>query len=363
MRSFRERRAWLVGVITIALLASGVAFAFSINRFQAFRGVYGLSLELEDAAGVQPGNEVRLAGVRVGQVVGVELDPHAARVEIEVTRGTRLPAETRAEVKLKTLLGQKFVDLLLPGNYLRAAAGGGDPGGATSGYLRAGDVIPVSQTKIPFEIHQAATEGTAVLEEIDKEALRDLLAVLGRTVGASKDELGEALGALDRAGEVLGGKSREITDLLANLETVSGTLAESDEDIEALLARGAEVLEVLAARRVTISSLLAATTDFGENFGLLIQAIRGSVHAGTQDLSSILAVAEAELDAIGAALAELGASQELFGRPLTFGRFTEGHVCPVTSADSCIPHGSPESPGIPVSGVDPHVPHSFQGPR
>ncbi|HEX2294495.1 MAG TPA: MlaD family protein [Actinomycetota bacterium] len=353
MRSFRERRAWLVGVTCIVLIAAGVAGAFSINRFQSLRGVYSLAADVADAAGLQPGNEVRVAGVKVGTVKRVELAPEAARVEMEIQDDVRIPVESSLEVKLKTLLGQKFVDLQMPRAYLEAASAGDDPAGATDGYFEAGDVIPLDQTSVPFEIYEAASEGTAVLAEIDKRALRELIEVLDETVGASKEELGRALDAVGDAGDVLARNSAPLKRLLRESAELTGTLSASGRDIDGILVRSADVLDVLADRRAAISSLLAATEDLSENLGVLIRASKGSIEVGTADLNSILVLATAELETIERSLAELGTAQEMFGQPLRFGRFVEGHVCSITSADTCRPDGSPEDPGLPSHGVEP----------
>jgi phospholipid/cholesterol/gamma-HCH transport system substrate-binding protein len=353
VKSFRERRPWIVGVTSIVLIAAAVTFAFSINRFDFLRGVYRISANLEDAAGLQPGNEVRVAGVKVGRVTDIELTSGAARVEMEIERDIRLPVETRVEVKLKTLLGQKFIDLQIPRAFLIAASTGKDPSVATDRFLSDGDVIPKSQTRIPYEIYQAATEGTDVLAEIDKEALRRLIRVLADTAGASKQEIGRALSGVNRATKVLADRSPDIRRLLRNARRVTFSLAESDRDIEGLLSNSAEVFGVLADNRETTSSLLAATEDLGRDLGLLIQAARGSIDVGVSDLNLILATVEGQLETIDRALDELPVAQEMFGRPGKFGRFVEGHVCAITTEDTCVPEGSPEDPGVPVKGQQP----------
>jgi phospholipid/cholesterol/gamma-HCH transport system substrate-binding protein len=359
MISFRERRPGIVGIVSILLIVIGLAAAFSINKFPFLRGVYSISADLRDAAGLQVGNEVRVAGVKVGKVTGIELRPDAARISMEIEDNLRLPVETDLEVKLKTLLGQKFIDLQLPRGFVNAASGGNDPTGATSGFMDEGDVIPLDQTKIPFEIYQAANEGTAVLEGIDKPALRRMIRLLAGTAEESKEELSRALVALDRASGVLAPKSKDISAMLRQSEEVTQSLSESDADVEGLLERGASVLTVLADRRENISSLLAATNDLALNLGLLLRNARGSLQLATEDLDSILLAVESETESLEASLEKLGTAQEMFGRPLKFGRFIEGHVCAITSEDTCVPHGSPEEPGIPVHGIQP--PPSFRG--
>lgn len=358
MISFRERRAWLVGISCIVLIAAGVAGAFSINKLQGLRGVYSLSAYVSDAAGLRAGNEVRVAGVKVGTVKRVELDPDAARVDMEIQDDVRIPLESSLEVKLKTLLGQKFVDLQMPRAYVEAASAGDDPDSATDGYFEAGAVIPLDQTSVPFEIYEAANEGTAVLAKIDKKALRKLIEVLDETVGASKEELGRALDAVGDAGDVLARNSAPLKRLLRQSAALTGTLSESGSDIDGILLRSAGVLEVLAQRRATISSLLGATEDLSRSLGLLIRASKGSIEVGTADLNSILVLASGELETIERGLAELGTAQEMFGQPLRFGRFVEGHICSITTADTCVPEGSPEVPGLPVHGTEPGSTHT-----
>lgn len=353
MRSFRERSPILVGVVSLILLTAGVSLAFSVNRFEGLRGVYSLAADLQDAAGLQAGNEVRVAGVKVGRVTAVSLRDDAARITMEISDDTQIPRETRLEVKLKTLLGQKFIDLQLPKAYVTAAAAGGGAANTTTGFLKPGDVIPLEQTKVPFDIYQAASEGTATLAEVDKKALRKLLNVLATTVGTSKDELRRVLVAVNDAGSVLGQKSAGISKLLSNSKDVTRILADSDSDIDGLLVRSADVLGTLADRRANISSLLAATQDLAQNLGTLIQVVRGDISLGVRDLDSILLLAEGELGTIEKAIEELGVAQELFAQPNQFGRFIEGHICALTTEDTCVPDGSAEVPGLPIQGTQP----------
>lgn len=350
--SFTERRPAAIGIVSMALIIAGVSLAFSIPRFKGLRGVYAVSADLQDAAGLQVGNEVRIAGVKVGRVMSVRLTADAARIEMEIEDDIQIPVETALEVKLKTLLGQKFIDLHFPEAFLAAAAAG-DPEDATAGYLSDGDVIPMDQTQIPFEVYQAAREGTAALEGIDKKALRKMLRILAGTFDISKEEIGAALVSLDRVGDVLGGKSAGTARLLRNLDDVSGTLARGDRDLQGILAGGARVLDVLADRRAATSSLLAAADDLGRTLGLLLQVAGGSLDAGARDLNSLLLAVESELDSLELAIQELGPAQELFAQPLQFGRFTEGHVCAVTTEDTCVPDGTPLDPGFPVKGTQP----------
>nr|MDQ3877449.1 hypothetical protein [Actinomycetota bacterium] len=223
----------------------------------------------------------------------------------------------------------------------------------THGYLSDGDVIPRSQTSIPYEIYQAANQGTHLLERIDQKSLRKLIEVVGHIAGTSKQEFRRALVGVSRVGKVLDRNGAAVSKLLRNAASVSGTLAHNDRNIDGILSRASEVLDTLAARRRTITSLLAATNGLGRNLGLLISATRHSIQVGSLDLDRVVASVQTQLHSIDKALAQLGISGELLARPTTFGRFVEGNVCAITTEDTCVPEGSPENPGLPVHDVQP----------
>jgi phospholipid/cholesterol/gamma-HCH transport system substrate-binding protein len=141
MKPFRERNPIVVGLISVSVLAVAMLFAFSLNKFTFFRGVREVSADFADAAGLNADNEVRVAGLKVGKVKSIDLiDPDSkgvvdrVRVVMEVNRGLKLGSDTEAEIKLKTILGAKFVDVV-------------PIGGAP--FIGTSDVIPLSRTRIP----------------------------------------------------------------------------------------------------------------------------------------------------------------------------------------------------------------------
>ena len=85
-----------------------------------------------DAAGVIPGDEVRIAGVSVGQVDSIKLyQGNLAQVTVSVLKSERLPRSTQAQLRYRNLMGQRYVSLTQgsgQGGYL-----GQNPGGSSDG--------------------------------------------------------------------------------------------------------------------------------------------------------------------------------------------------------------------------------------
>ncbi len=110
-------RPWEMALGGVVLLAA-VAFAvFGLQstgtRLTAAPG-YALSAEFRSAEGVRPGTEVRLAGVRVGSVTGMVLDPESfsARLTLQVDRSLRLPEDSTLAVSTEGLLGGTYLEIL-----------------------------------------------------------------------------------------------------------------------------------------------------------------------------------------------------------------------------------------------------------
>lgn len=110
-------RGWEVALGGVVLAAAAAFAVYAVQgagmRLTASPG-YALTGTFRSAEGVRPGTEVRLAGVRVGQVTGMDLDPASfqALVEVRVDERVRLPADSTLAVASEGLLGGVFLEIL-----------------------------------------------------------------------------------------------------------------------------------------------------------------------------------------------------------------------------------------------------------
>lgn len=108
--SFAERNRVviaIVGLITMGVVFYGVLNMSSLPIVGAGKTY---SAVFTEAGGLRPGDEVRVAGVRVGEVTDVQLDGKQVVVSFQA-KGVHLKDATTAAIKVKTMLGQKFVSL------------------------------------------------------------------------------------------------------------------------------------------------------------------------------------------------------------------------------------------------------------
>ena len=127
----------VLGAIVLLVAASFFFWAYA-RADVGDPGGYTLIARFDRIDGLDPGGPVRISGIRVGQILSMELDPVSFRalVRLSIARDIELPADSSAQVLSSSLLG---------GKYLAIVPGGDDL------MLAEGDEIPYTQSSINFE--------------------------------------------------------------------------------------------------------------------------------------------------------------------------------------------------------------------
>ena len=113
------------GVFVLLGLVAVAWFAIQAGaRIPLAGSTYAISARFSNAGGLKPGSQVFLAGVPVGRVENINLDPqYAAVVRLEVNKEVQLPNDTIASIRTSGLIGDKFV-ALSPGSSPQNLAAG-----------------------------------------------------------------------------------------------------------------------------------------------------------------------------------------------------------------------------------------------
>ncbi|MHB8693841.1 MAG: MlaD family protein, partial [Solirubrobacteraceae bacterium] len=107
------RRVVVVGLATLAVLALLGVLALRAPNGLPLVSYKTLYVSVPDPGNLQPHSDVRIAGVHVGQVIGVQGAHGRALIELKLGSGTRsLPSDTRALVRAEGLLGARYVQLI-----------------------------------------------------------------------------------------------------------------------------------------------------------------------------------------------------------------------------------------------------------
>lgn len=136
----------LIGAVTTLIVVVAVFLSYNANNGLPFVPTYNIKVALPEASGLQPSNQVRIAGTRVGIVSSLTpyQDPKTGRLtaiaNLHLEKSVeKLPVDTRAEVLSVSAIGLKYLEL---------------EKGTSSKLLSAGGTIPTSQTREPVDIEE-----------------------------------------------------------------------------------------------------------------------------------------------------------------------------------------------------------------
>lgn len=119
----------VVGVFVVIGLLALVAMALQVSNLSGFGSTEGYSVQarFENIGGLKVRSAVKMSGVKVGEVSGIELDPgtYEAVVTLSIDpRYDEIPADTTAEIYTAGLLGEQYVALSPGGDDLLLEEGG-----------------------------------------------------------------------------------------------------------------------------------------------------------------------------------------------------------------------------------------------
>jgi phospholipid/cholesterol/gamma-HCH transport system substrate-binding protein len=253
-----------------------------------------------DATGVVKGDDVRIAGVKVGTVKGVEIvDQTRALVTFSVDESTRLTEATHATIRYRNLVGQRYISL---------ADGIGD-----SDELEAGATIPVGQTTpaldltvlfngfkplfealSPADINQLSYEIVQVFqgEGGTLEGLLGHTASVTQTLAARDQVIGDLIDNLNEVLDHLGDRDEELSRLITTFRTFVGGL---EDDSDAILGS----LDQISALSMQTADLVSGIREPFVSDVKQLRRVAGYLDEGKAELDRALQVLPIKLNKIG----------------------------------------------------------------
>jgi phospholipid/cholesterol/gamma-HCH transport system substrate-binding protein len=247
------------GVVTV--LASYVLISTITNAGYGDQIAY--RAQFTDVAGLVEGDEVRISGVRVGQVTGIGLaeqtDRPVAEVQLEVSGDVRLPAKVEATIRYRNLVGQRYIALT-------------DSDGSAGRTLGEGDTIPLAQTKPALDLTTLFGGFRPLLQALSPADMNRLSFEIIQVFQGEGGTVQSLLSHVASLSDSLADKDAVIGSLIDNLTTVMGTVADRDQQLSDLVVSLQEFVTGLAGDREaifdslqTIDTLAATTSGFLED--------------------------------------------------------------------------------------------------
>lgn len=312
---FRERNPVPIGVAGLVVIALLLLLAFNIQAVPFLGGGEHYRAAFSEAGGLVEGDDVRIAGVKVGKVEQVDLAGDHVVVDFRVTEPVAFGTRTGASVRMKTLLGQKYLAL--------------EPGG--DGQLREGSQIPLERTVSSYDIVNAFSDLTTTSEQIDTDALAASLTTLATEFKDSPDDVKAALDGLGRLSRTIASRDTELRRLLASANSVSGTVAERNKAVESIIRNADLLLVELDARREAIHTLFTNTSAMAQQVTALVRDNRTELKPALDQLTQVLAVLEKHEQDLSATIEAMAPFTRLFANVLGNGRWFDTYIQNLTA--------------------------------
>jgi phospholipid/cholesterol/gamma-HCH transport system substrate-binding protein len=245
-------------VFTVVTVTATAILAISIANLD-LSSTTTYKARFADATLLLPGDDVRIAGVRVGQVEDVGIvDRKQAEVTFSVSSGKKLPAGVEAQIKFRNLVGQRYVSL--------TEGSGGDP----NSVLRADQEIPLARTRpaldltelfngfkplfralSPNDVNQLSYEIIQVLQG-EGGTVESLLAHTASLTSAIADKdqvIGQVIDNLNGALETINARGDKLSSLVVEVQQLVSGLAQDRKPI-------GEAIDALGGLAETTSGLL-----------------------------------------------------------------------------------------------------------
>ncbi|MFD0685656.1 MCE family protein [Actinomadura fibrosa] len=275
-------------VVVTSLFTGVLAMTISNYRFGETRRYKAI---FTDVAGLLNKDDVRVAGVRVGQVEKIRLY-HGTQAEVtfSVTKDgvfqAGLPTTTQAQIRYRNLMGQRYLALT-------------DGAGQTNSYLRPGGTIPVNQTQPALDLTTLFNGFRPLFRALEPDDVNRLATQIVQTLQGEGGTVNSLLAHVASLTNTLADRDRVIGQVITNLNNVLGTIDERHDEVNQLITDLRGFVGGVSNDRQAIFDSVAAINQLTGTTQDLLQDARPGIRndiAGLRQLTGTLNANSGVLD-------------------------------------------------------------------
>ncbi|WP_370329980.1 MCE family protein [Mycolicibacterium hippocampi] len=260
-------------ILLIGLLAAGSAFV----AYQTVHRPTTITAYFTSATAIYPGDDIRVAGVKVGSIISIEPQGAQAKMTLAVDRGVPIPADASAIIMAQNLVAARYVQL---------APAYEDTGptmadGAEIGVERT--AVPVEWDQVKDQLMRLATD-LGPINDASGTSLSRFIDSAANAMDGNGDKLRQAISQLAGAGRILADGSGDIVEIITSLQLFVSALRDSNTEIVQFQDRLASVTGVIDGSRTDLD---AALTNLGTAVGEVERFIAGSRNQTAEQLQRL----------------------------------------------------------------------------
>ncbi|MCI2417093.1 MCE family protein [Saccharopolyspora sp. K220] len=247
--------------VLVTVLATGLLVLTIANR--DLRSAESYTARFTDVTNLNEGDEVRISGVKVGEVESIELvDRRFAEVRFNVS-DRRLPSSVTATIKYRNLVGQRYI----------ALEQGADN---TGGFLAPGSTIPLQRTKPALDLTVLLGGFKPLFQALSPEDVNKLSYEIIQVLQGEGGTVESLLAHTASLTSTIASRDQVIGQVIDNLNGVLDTVNARDQQLSELIGQLQQVVSGLSADRDAIGDAVTAMDGLtNSTAGLLVDARPG----------------------------------------------------------------------------------------
>lgn len=266
-----------------------------------------------DVTGLLAGNDVRLAGVRVGQVTGIELaDRKLAKVTFTLDQKRQIPESAILRLRYRNLVGER---------YLAVTEG---PGSAEM--LKPGSTVPLTQTRNALDLTVLFNGFRPLFQALDPQSTNEVAYELIQTLQGEGGTIEALMQRTASLTNTLADRDAVIGRVITNLSSVLDTLDNGDQ-LSQLVLQLRRLAGGFAQDRLAIGQSIAGINDLTSATTSLLRDVRGPLRTDIAQLGTLAATLDANKETVNGVLQRLPTKLDRIIGTATYGSWFNFYLC------------------------------------
>ncbi|MDF5755907.1 MCE family protein [Spongiactinospora sp. TRM90649] len=237
--------------------------------------------------------KVKVLGLDAGSVERIRAEGDRVRVDMTIRGEVPLPADVRAVVTPRSILGEREVALHPPWRPGRAA-------------VAPGAVIPLERTALPVEIDEALEAFTRLAEALDARRVSGAGDAVAEAVAGRGEALNRALGGAARLARTLAGQDERLVELAGSLHRIASRVNRREREVTEVIDAVAETAATLADERARLRRFVSGLSRLVRSGDVLIESYRERLPRGVTALAELVLTLRANSASAAAAVEGAG---------------------------------------------------------
>jgi phospholipid/cholesterol/gamma-HCH transport system substrate-binding protein len=320
--------------IVVTVLATAL-LAVSISNGSG--GGHAYLAEFTDVTSLNKGDDVRMAGVRVGQVTSISITDHRiAKVRFTVDTDVKLASTVTAAIRYRNLVGQRYIAL--------------DQGvGAPDSHLSTGATIGLDRTQPALDLTVLFNGFQPLFQALDPQQINQLSYEVIQVFQGEGSTIDDLISQTASLTSTVAGKDQVIGEVIDNLNSVLDTVNSHGDQLSTMVITLQQLVSGLSSDRSSIGSAISGISGLTNSVGSLLDQGRQPLQQDIASLGALSGNLASQSPALNQFLQNLPVKLNAIGKLASYGSWLNFYLCSVTGR---IPVPSGYSGGIGAQPVE-----------